>query len=130
MKLKFFIIFNSSSSKSIKRIGISCSKFSRIFFKVLTSFIASLSLVVSAFFSCFNILLVTISKSARINSVLIISTSLIGSVAPSTWVIPASSKHLTTSTIASTSLIWDKNLFPKPSPFEAPFTKPAISVNS
>tara|TARA_B100000965_G_C19242616_1_gene605079 strand:- start:463 stop:591 length:129 start_codon:yes stop_codon:yes gene_type:complete len=31
--------------------------------------------------------------------------------------------------IASTSLICDKNLFPRPSPFEAPFTRPAISTN-
>ena len=40
-----------------------------------------------------------------------------------------SSKHLTTWHIASTSLICDKNLFPKPSPLLAPFTSPAISVN-
>ena len=26
--------------------------------------------------------------------------------------------------------MWDKNLFPKPSPFEAPSTRPAISTNS
>ena len=31
---------------------------------------------------------------------------------------------------ASTSLIWDKNLLPKPSPLEAPSTSPAISTNS
>ena len=31
--------------------------------------------------------------------------------------------------IASTSLICDKNLFPKPSPFDAPLTSPAISKN-
>ena len=30
--------------------------------------------------------------------------------------------------IASTSLMWDKNLLPKPSPFEAPLTRPAIST--
>src|SRR5210317_711354 len=30
--------------------------------------------------------------------------------------------------IASTSLICDKNLFPKPSPLDAPLTKPAIST--
>ena len=41
-----------------------------------------------------------------------------------------SSKHLTTSTIASTSLICDKNLLPKPSPCDAPLTNPAISLNS
>ena len=32
--------------------------------------------------------------------------------------------------IASTSLMCDKNLFPSPSPLDAPLTKPAISVNS
>ena len=53
-----------------------------------------------------------------------------GSILPSTWVIFVSSKHLTTSHIASVSLIWDKNLFPNPSPLLAPFTKPAISTNS
>ena len=31
--------------------------------------------------------------------------------------------------MASTSLMCDKNLFPKPSPLEAPFTRPAISTN-
>ena len=31
--------------------------------------------------------------------------------------------------IASTSLMCERNLFPKPSPLEAPFTKPAISTN-
>jgi len=41
-----------------------------------------------------------------------------------------SSKHLTTSNILSTSLICDRNLFPKPSPLLAPFTRPAISTNS
>ena len=31
--------------------------------------------------------------------------------------------------MASTSRICDKNLFPNPSPLEAPFTSPAISKN-
>ena len=61
---------------------------------------------------------------------LIISISLTGSTLPVTWVILGSRKHLTTSTIASTSLICDKNLLPKPSPDDAPLTSPAISVNS
>ena len=30
----------------------------------------------------------------------------------------------------STSLMWDRNLLPKPSPLEAPLTSPAISTNS
>ena len=38
------------------------------------------------------------------------------------------SKHLTTCAIASVSLIFDKNLLPRPSPFDAPSTKPAIST--
>ena len=42
----------------------------------------------------------------------------------------SSLKQRTTSTIASTSRIWDKNLFPNPSPLEAPLTSPAMSVNS
>ena len=41
----------------------------------------------------------------------------------------SSSKHLVTCANASHSLILAKNLFPKPSPFEAPLTKPAISIN-
>ena len=53
-----------------------------------------------------------------------------GSTLPETWITSLSSKHLTTWTIASTSLIFDKNLFPKPSPLLAPFTNPAISTNS
>ena len=69
-------------------------------------------------------------NQTNISSVLIISISLIGLVLPSTWVISALSKHLTTSTIASTSLMWDRNLLPKPSPLLAPLTSPAISVNS
>ena len=32
--------------------------------------------------------------------------------------------------MASTSRIFERNLFPRPSPSEAPFTRPAISTNS
>ena len=56
--------------------------------------------------------------------------SLNGSTLPSTWTMFVSSKHLTTSTILSTSLMCDKNLFPSPSPLLAPFTSPAMSTNS
>ena len=31
--------------------------------------------------------------------------------------------------MASTSLICDRNLFPRPSPLEAPLTRPAMSTN-
>lgn len=30
--------------------------------------------------------------------------------------------------MASTWLIWDKNSFPNPYPYDAPFTNPAISI--
>ena len=75
---------------------------------------------------CFS----TLSKSAKINSKLITSISYNGSTPPATWVMFSSSKHLTTWQIASTSRMWLKNLFPNPSPLDAPFTIPAISVNS
>lgn len=71
-----------------------------------------------------------ISKSAKISSVLIISTSLIGSTAHSTCVTLLSLKYLSTCTMASTSLMWERNLFPNPSPLLAHFTRPAISTNS
>ena len=70
------------------------------------------------------------SKSESNNSVSIISASLTGSTDPLTCTIPESSKHLTTWIIADVSLIWPKNLFPNPSPLFAPWTNPAISMNS
>jgi len=39
-------------------------------------------------------------------------------------------KQRTTWTIASVSLIFAKNLLPRPSPLDAPATRPAISTNS
>ena len=68
--------------------------------------------------------------SEKISSKFIVSISLTGSMLPSTCTTFVSSKHLTTWIILSTSLIWDKNLLPSPSPLLAPFTKPAISTNS
>ena len=58
-----------------------------------------------------------------------ISISLIGSTVVFTFCISSESKHLIICIIASTSRICERNLFPKPSPFDAPFTKPAISTN-
>ena len=129
-KLKGFIIFSSSFVNFNLLTGISLVSASFITFNIASSCNASLSFVVCAFFSIFDILFCTISKSARVNSIFIISISLIGSAFPSTCIMLLSLKHLTTSHIASTSLICDKNLFPNPSPFDAPFTNPAISVNS
>ena len=69
------------------------------------------------------------SISESIISVLIVSRSSTGLIFEFTCVIWSDSKHLTRWIIASTSLMWDKNLFPRPSPLDAPFTKPAISTN-
>ena len=78
----------------------------------------------------FAILLSSISKSEKISSRFIVSISLTGSTEPSTCTTFESSKQRTTCTIASTSLMWERNLFPRPSPLLAPLTRPAISTNS
>ena len=72
----------------------------------------------------------SISRSENISSILIVSISRIGLTFPSTCTTLGSSKQRTTCIIASTSLIWLKNLFPSPSPLLAPLTRPAISTNS
>ena len=119
----------SSLSNSILLAGLFASNVGFSFSKTLISALASLSPDL-AFFSKRPIRFSTVSKSAMINSKLIVSISLIGSTSPSTCVTSLSLKHLTTSQIASVSLIFPKNLFPKPSPLLAPLTSPAISVNS
>ena len=60
----------------------------------------------------------------------ITSKSSIGFTLPWTCVISDESKQRNTWAITETVRIWDKNWFPKPSPKEAPLTKPAISTNS
>ena len=47
-----------------------------------------------------------------------------------TWMMSSFSKHLTTWRIASHSRMLARNLLPSPSPFDAPLTSPAMSVNS
>ena len=84
IKLKFLINNNSSSSNSILLKGILFFKASSHFFKTSYSAKASFSFVVWAFFSIFTKRLLAISKTERINSTLMISISLIGSVLPST----------------------------------------------
>ena len=74
--------------------------------------------------------LLTDSMSAKTSSVVMVSMSRTGSTLPATWWMSASSKQRTTCTMASTSRMWLKNLFPKPSPALAPFTNPAMSTNS
>ncbi len=58
------------------------------------------------------------------------SMSRTGSTVPDTWCTSSSSKQRTTWTIASTSRMWVRNLLPRPSPWLAPFTSPAMSTNS
>ena len=68
--------------------------------------------------------------SAKISSVLIISISCFGSIGASSCRMMSSfSNSRTTCTIASHSRMLCRNLFPKPSPVDAPATRPAISTN-
>ena len=59
-----------------------------------------------------------------------ISLSRTGLTVPSTWVMLSSSKQRNTCRIASVSLMFAKNLFPRPSPLLAPLTNPAMSTIS
>jgi len=59
-----------------------------------------------------------------------VAMSEIGSTFPATWTTLSSSKQRTTFTIPSVSRIVAKNWLPRPSPFEAPATNPAMSTNS
>ena len=71
----------------------------------------------------------TLSRSASISSVSIVSASSTGFTRPSTWVTSSSSKQRSTWAIASHSRMLAKNWLPNPSPLEAPFTRPAMSTN-
>ena len=72
----------------------------------------------------------TVAMSARMSSVLMVSTSESGSTLPATWVTSGSAKKRTTSAMASVSRMLARNWLPRPSPWEAPATSPAISTNS
>jgi hypothetical protein len=71
-----------------------------------------------------------LSMSASISSVSTVSASRNGSTEPSTWVMSPPSKQRSTWAIASTSRILARNWLPRPSPLEAPRTRPAMSTNS
>lgn len=68
--------------------------------------------------------------SARMSSALMISMSRSGSTLPSSWMMSSFSKQRMTWTMASTSRMVARNLFPRPAPSEAPSTSPAMSTNS
>src|SRR3989338_5933975 len=96
--------------------------------------VSSRSLALGAFalvsFSNLGRAFSTVSRSLSASSVSRMAMSRSGSDLPSTWMTLSSSKARTTSKIASTSRMWERNLFPSPSPSAAPFTSPAISTNS
>ena len=125
----FEIISFSSSFVFIVLAGFPFSMWLIYLFVVSIIFCASLSpdlavlIFLSRNFSRF-------SKSFNCNSISIVFLSLIGSIDPSTWTILSLSKHLKTWIIALVSLIFPKNLFPRPSPLLAPLTSPAISTIS
>ena len=47
-----------------------------------------------------------------------------------TWMMLSSSKQRTTWTMASHSRMCPRNLLPRPAPWDAPLTRPAMSTNS
>ena len=119
----------SSSSGTSKDLAIlPASRCALIASTSSSSFASVLSIL--ACLEIFAILLSRISISEKISSRLMVSISLAGSIDPSTWIILVSSKQRTTCTIASTSRMFARNWFPRPSPLLAPFTSPAISTNS
>ena len=71
-----------------------------------------------------------VSRSESASSVLITSISSAGSTLLLTWMILSFSKQRTTWPIASVSRMLVRNWLPRPSPLDAPFTRPAISTNS
>ena len=90
--------------------------------------IASLLAPARADFSMVGYRFVTASRSASMSSVLMISTSRMGSTDPATWMMFGSSKHRTTCAMACDSRMCARNWFPSPSPLDAPFTSPAMST--
>ena len=71
-----------------------------------------------------------LSRSASASSVLITSMSFSGSMRLATCTTLSSRKQRTTCAMASVSRMLARNWLPRPSPFEAPATSPAISTNS
>ena len=125
---KPLILSLSSSVSSTWRAALPAFKSTSSFSRATTSIWASL--LVLAVFLARSIRFSIWSMSAKISSRLITSISCWGSTTPETWMISSSSKQRTTWTRVSTSRMWDRNLLPKPSPWLAPLTNPAISTNS
>ncbi len=122
----------SIPSSFAPRIGLPASRIGLTFLSTSNRATSSFDWLFAAR-SAFEYEFSTVCRSARINSALIVSMSRTGSTVPSTCVTSsppgAFSKHRTTCTIASTSRMCDRNLFPSPSPLLAPRTIPAMSTS-
>ena len=70
----------------------------------------------------------TVWRSARISSVFTVSMSPAGSTRASTWTTSSSWNARTTWQMASVSRMAARNWLPRPSPFDAPRTRPAMST--
>ena len=150
---RFPVCMAASSTLATYNTGLSVSKkrsatadlsslprsSSRIFFPFSSCCLHRFNISYSAFtfgsavrnsFSVRENFLSTLSRSLSWSSVSMISLSDMGSIAPSSRRIFSSSKQRITCTMASTSRILARNLFPRPSPLLAPFTKPAMSTIS
>ena len=107
-----FNVFTTAISSSLKCSFTSINEQSWSNSSSFVNTLFSSTAALSPPFAAFEILAClrsTDAISASASSVLIVSISLIGSTFPSTWIVFGSSKHLTTSIIASTSLIFCKN---------------------
>mmetsp|Transcript_27070 Transcript_27070/g.80288 ORF Transcript_27070/g.80288 Transcript_27070/m.80288 type:complete len:214 (+) Transcript_27070:708-1349(+) len=81
-------------------------------------------------FSIASIAFFTFSRSLRRSSLWMISRSATGSTRSSTWMTSASSKPRHTWKMPSTAEMWERKLLPRPSPDDAPRTRPAMSTTS
>jgi hypothetical protein len=90
---------------------------------------AARSLRIRASFSSRGSAFSMVWMSARISSVLIVSMSSAGETLPSTWTTLGSENARTTWQIAEASRMLARNALPRPWPFDAPRTSPAMSTN-
>ncbi len=123
------ICVSSSSAVSTDAAGLPSSSSASSLLQKTTAFFSNGSWPLAAR-SALSSLRCTVSRSFKISSVSIVSISAIGSTRLSTCTMFSSSKHRTTWATASASRILLKKALPLPSPFEAPFTSPAMSTNS
>src|SRR5471032_1669095 len=119
----------SSASRPMARTGLASFRCGIMRSSTATSLAASLSPERAFLFSRW-MAFSTVPMSASASSVWITSISSSGLTLPATWITLSSSKQRTTLTMASVSRMCDRNWLPRPSPCDAPATRPAISTNS